>query len=461
MYCERGEKQWDRGGYSVRNSSLTGFTAHGKKPFLKVLITTVSALACSVFVTAQAQEITFSDILAAPDDPALNLKYARQQAESGDLLSSAAALERLLYYEPNWDEARLFYAVILYRLGDFKAAEREIDLLETRDLSPAITNEYQKYRKLIKNRLQKTFISGQLSVGYGYDDNVTGIFDEASVASTEEDDTSYLLRGRVRVARIIDDATDLRLVGELNVSSKLYNDLDQNDATIMNGGVGFQGASGPYQWSAGTVFKNVDIDGDNYLTEFGAAFNMERALSGKLSYGFRGSYRHQNFDDIEIGGIQTVREEDRSGIKYDAGARLDYDFTSRLKAGIDVGYEVKRADYAPYEYTGPTANVSLDAFFLKGLYLDLDYIYRDLEYAEFDTFITLTGTREDERQYARGALGIPLSLFFKGNSAEMQNLFETSKVEISVFHDQRDSNSTVYEYENSGAEINYVWRFNK
>ena len=69
-------------------------------------------------MTAQA-EITYEQILAAPDDSKLNLAYARQ----------AAALERLLLARPNWDSVRLFYGFVLYRLDDMTGAKRELRAL--------------------------------------------------------------------------------------------------------------------------------------------------------------------------------------------------------------------------------------------------------------------------------------------------------------------------------------------
>ena len=450
----------------MTHTGLTG-TKRCKK---QRLIKTLTASAAFVFIAAcpaYAQDVTFADILAAPDDTSLNLKYATEQAQAGNLLTAASSLERLLFYDPNWDEARLFYAVILYRLGDAKAAEYEIDLLEGRTLGPKAQVEYEKYSRLIKGHLNKTRFSGQVALGYSYDENVTGIFDEANVGGVEEDDTALNVRGRLRVSHVLSEAHALRLVGEVRAYSKFYETLDSNDYTVVAGGGGLEGANGPYAWGAGLKAKNVAIDGDTYLTEVGVGFQMKRPVNEKLSWTITGDYVDQDYDNVVIGTIPTIREDERSGIKYSAGIKLDHKFTARLKGGLGLGYEVKRADFKPYEYTGPIANVTLDAFLIKGIYIDLDYIYRDLEYADPDPFIIdlitnpASPEREDKRQYFRGAVGVPLSVFFKGDTAASRRRFETTKLEFSAFHDQRDSNYTIYEYENTGAELAFVWRFDK
>ena len=85
---------------------------------------------------AHAKEITFEQIYAAPNDAALNLAYATQQMQAGDLLDAASTLERLLLSKPNLDSVRLLYAKVLIMLDDKKAAKRELDILTTRSLSP-------------------------------------------------------------------------------------------------------------------------------------------------------------------------------------------------------------------------------------------------------------------------------------------------------------------------------------
>ena len=94
--------------------------------------------------------ITFEQIYANPDDQDLNLNYARQQAALGDYLTAAASLERMLYTQPNWDSARLFYALCLYHLDDLEATRRELNILKTRPLSADQRKLFKSYKKLAK-----------------------------------------------------------------------------------------------------------------------------------------------------------------------------------------------------------------------------------------------------------------------------------------------------------------------
>ena len=78
----------------------------------------------------------FEAVLATPDDPDLNLAYARAAADIGDLNGAAAALERVLIADPNRHGARLFYAVLLFRLDDLQGAREQLDLLDPVTLTP-------------------------------------------------------------------------------------------------------------------------------------------------------------------------------------------------------------------------------------------------------------------------------------------------------------------------------------
>lgn len=92
-------------------------------------------------------DITFEQVFQNPDDNDLRLNYARQQAADGDFLSAAYALEGMLYTTPNWDTARLFYAILLAELDDHDSALYEFTILESRPLSAehrAIAKAYLK-----------------------------------------------------------------------------------------------------------------------------------------------------------------------------------------------------------------------------------------------------------------------------------------------------------------------------
>lgn len=129
--------------------------------FIRVFLVVVLLGFCSLFVSGDSfakpkpattfeytgPPIRFEDVFQNPDNNELKLNYARQQAAAGDLLSAAYSLEGMLYTSPNWDAARLFYAIVLAELDDHDAALYEFNILEGRSLSVehrAISDAYLK-----------------------------------------------------------------------------------------------------------------------------------------------------------------------------------------------------------------------------------------------------------------------------------------------------------------------------
>jgi len=118
-------------------------------------------------------QVTYEQILEQPDNLELVFTYAREQAEQGNLQPAAGALERLLLLEPEWDSARLFYAVVLYRLNDLDGALRELVILEERDLTPDQMADVQRYKSLASHSNGTTRLTARLSAGFRYDTNRT------------------------------------------------------------------------------------------------------------------------------------------------------------------------------------------------------------------------------------------------------------------------------------------------
>ena len=109
--------------------------------------------------------------MAAPDDLALNLAFARSEANAGELLSAAGALERILLAQPNAHQARLFYAAVLYRLGDYQGARQQLNQLDNVELTPLQRAEKERYERSIAKRLARFEFTGQVAAGLAWQED--------------------------------------------------------------------------------------------------------------------------------------------------------------------------------------------------------------------------------------------------------------------------------------------------
>src|SRR5262245_18416589 len=78
----------------------------------------------------EGEDVTWEQVMARPDDLDLNYRFAQTQVRQGNLKGAAGTLERMLLVNPNLPKIRLFYALVLFRLGDLNESERELRILK-------------------------------------------------------------------------------------------------------------------------------------------------------------------------------------------------------------------------------------------------------------------------------------------------------------------------------------------
>jgi hypothetical protein len=418
---------------------------------------------------AQGGQITFEDVFANPDDKQLNIDYARQEANSGNLLAAAATLERMLIIDENWDDARLFYAAVLYRLGDYQGAEREVRILEARPLTPDLKAQLESFTARIRGKLKKSRLVGALSVGLTYEDNVAVNADDvaggggSAIATSDQPDQGLTARVRAKYSYELGGVQDAKFIAMFSSYSKLYEDFGQVDFNFLAGKVGFEGADGPFDWVVTLDYKNLDIAGDQYLSEYGLDMRIRRELTEKTSIQFDGDYSDQSYDNIVIGALPTQIEDLRSGLKYSGAVSLNHKFGAGVRGSVGVGLQTKKAEFEPYAYSTTFLTASGSKNFRNGAYAVASYFYRDVDYRESDPTIAGVGPepRREDRHYARAAVGVPVGAIFDTGNENLQKTLDSVVVEASVFRDERQANFDIYDYDNTGAEVQLTWRFNR
>ena len=439
--------------YSVKRVSLA------KLSVCLMAAASVSVLAAG---SVQAQEtITFEQILANPSDKQLNIDYAQQEAAAGNLLGAAATLERLLLNEPNWDDVRLFYAAVLFRLGDYQGAEREVRILEERPLSPDLREQLEDFKDKLRGEQSRSNLSGSIAFGVTYDGNVAVNTADPNVAASDTNDYGITGRLRVKYEYEIGGPQDVSFVAFLSTYSKLYEDFGQVDFNFITGRTGLEGSDGPYEWRVLLDVKNLDIAGDQYLKEYGVSSRLRRELTPSTTLQLSGDYSNQEYDNIVIGSLPTIQEDQRSGLKYSGIASLNHKFTAQISGTVGLGYQRKKAEYNPYSTDSLLVTAALSRSFRNGAYALVNYFYRDVEYDEADFLIVdgSQGPREEERRYSRGAVGIPIGAIIKTENDNLQDTLDSLNIEFSVFHDKRSANYDVYDFENTGGELQLIWQF--
>ncbi len=405
---------------------------------------------------AQAQEIEFTDILRDPANADLNYDYAVQQTGKGELLSAAAALERILMVEPGWHEARLLYAVVLFRLDDLQAAARQLEALDGVALSPSAAADYAYYRDRVSGRRQTSRVDGQLVVGLGYDQTVLGTLSDIFGFLNAKGDGAAIVSGSLMFENDLSETRDLTFVASLQAFTKQYFEFSDFSYAVLYGDAGVEGGAGRFDWGAYVTARTVLVDGDRYVNGLGVQGMLSRDLTAKTTAEVNVRREDLDYDEINVNGFQTFGESGRSGQETTGTIGVSHRFDPNHSGQISIGVYDRSADQQVFEYDGWLADAAFSKEWGKGVYTDFDYAYQKRNYSGFVE-------RAENLHYVRASLGTPLRLLVaRGADPTLQQL-EAVTAEISIYHERRDVdalfNPQFFEYDNTGADIRFVWGF--
>ncbi|MDD9909924.1 MAG: surface lipoprotein assembly modifier [Ahrensia sp.] len=420
-----------------------------------VAIAAFAALSLSVG-QSEARSITYQQILAAPDDVELNFAYARQEARTGRLQQSAAALERILLAQPNNDSARLFYGVVLYRLNDLKGAVRELTLLLDRDLTPRQERDRDRYLDLAQKQDKLWRFSARYTLGGRFDTN-PGRFSESALAvglAEEESDGAAVGISRFRVERSLENGRGDFAFLETNTRINEFIDTDTADYITSRSKLGatFHGAR--LSVSPFGYYSTSFLQHERFRNRYGGGVDTVLSLNSQvdlLLYGFAAyeDYRRTDFStigDLRDGWYGTVR----AGVKWKATDRQIFRLYGRIaeKDARDDGY-----DYTSYGIRA--SSVSLLG---EGRYVTLTAAYTRNDFDEPDNRLSRTVAREDNRLYLRASAGAPLETLFKSSDIDVPEFLADVVAQVGVTYSTQNSSIPLLEYSNFSVDLLFTKR---
>lgn len=439
--------------------------SHGAVRALRAAMLVSTALFFGGVAVQGAAAQDFEAVLAAPDDPDVNLAFARDAISQGDLIGAAAALERVLIADPNRHGARLLYAVVLYRLEDLQGARDQLDLLEPVTLTPLQRAEAAKYRGKIERGRSATRVDGGLSVALTYEEDAAGAlstqFDPILAPASDAEGSSTVITARLNVTHDLAGAPGHSVYGGVAASDK--STFDGADGDIRRGeaelGLSYLGRLNG--WNAGVVVRAVELLDNPYLVEVGVRGQARWRVSNATTVSLSGEAVNQAFDEptVDAAAALLLIDGNRDGWRYDVKLGISHRISGRSSVGLSLGWQDKQADYEPFAYSGPGVQAHFDTSTRRGQYLTLAAGAQFLEYDAPDPFFLGFGspTREDVRSWARVAIGAPISAFTpSGGTGDWR---EDLNVEAALTYGARESEAPLADYDSWGAELRLAWRF--
>ncbi|MGB6229499.1 MAG: hypothetical protein WBF53_05165 [Litorimonas sp.] len=423
-------------------------TPHALAASLAILATLWTPLSASA-------QITFQDVFENPDDQDLNLAYARQQIEAGELDDAAASLERMLFFTPNWDSARLLYATVLYDLDDRAAAQRELDILTARPLSPGQRAVAQRYADAIAGRradldaFDPTGLSGRLALSARYDDNAGGVFGDVVFGNQDASDESLGLSAALRYTA--DLSGDASLLGHVGASAQIrrHEDISDADFDVYGLEAGLAKRSEALLWRAALSYRDVSVGGEDYLQQAGGSMSLGVDVSETLMVHVQGGWYDRDFDDVS----SVFGASGRTGELAEVGLGLTFTPTQALRVRATALYQDVSAEQSAFRYDGPRLSGDVRYRFNDSAYASGSVLYRKLNYDEPSVLLFPVAEREDEQLSLRGAVGFGLGGWLPGAVAEGVTL------ELAVNHSARDTNLPNANFDNTGGEVRLILDF--
>ncbi|HXI86438.1 MAG TPA: hypothetical protein VNH64_03195 [Parvularculaceae bacterium] len=413
---------------------------------------------------AAGAPIPFEAVLAAPENVKLNLAYARQRIEAGDLKEAASALDRVLLIDPNLAGARVIYGLVLFRMQMYDRARYELEKALEGELSAQARAEANRYLDKIKRLQKRTRGSITLTAGVEYDSNrnespssgnvLFRLFNTQFILPGEprNGDAAYITSVQARMTHDLGMQNGATLFGEADYyrSDKIEVDKLDLDAVTVAGGV-------TWNWGDLTITPEAHaaylyLEHDNYLKSFGGQLELLLHLRPDL----RTYLVLRGDDEIYMPVPDFQADINRNGRRLTARAGVNWNINQEMQFTVEGLAEDKNAA-KPFEafnrYGAYAQHVWLHgrgAFTLVGLWA------QHSGYDGPDPFVTLR-TRSDWLYRARVSAGAPISWFLPHLQAP--NAVKDINIIAQYEYERVDSNILNYDYHAHKVELLLSKRF--
>ncbi len=304
--------------------------------------------------TAAEQQRLYEQMVRQPTNYEITSAYVKVATERGDYEAAIAALERLLYYNPDLAKVKYQLGVLYYRLGSYEMARRYFrEALANPDLDAATKALIETNLSYSDKELQQSRFSIFAQTGLRYQSNAS-YAPSSGLVSVEGQDYGLLPSQGVR-----SDGNAFGLFG----ASHDY-DLQDNGGTVLETrAIGY--ATGQFQLSdldvalfdasfgprmalapgslPGVTIKPYVVGGDSwvggaqYLSSVGAGVSLGVPVGARLTFDPNFEWRHMNLDTSaqQFSGFN-------SGDWFTGGVASSYAFNDQLK--IDSRAYYRRGD---------------------------------------------------------------------------------------------------------------------
>ena len=372
------------------------------KKYLYIYIASFFILISSAFA-----DISYKAILDNPTDLELNLNYAKQQEQAGNLKLTIATLERLNILYPANTDIKLYLLSILINMD----SKVKIDLMIQTMLSDPNTTE--EARTLIAELLSDNKIKDeQKSKWFAYLD--------LSYTQTEENNISAITKTKTMLQDDVSipfPSVDNKLIVEydktynrgssltfgknINSSSSLFFNLGldintqnkkaKGESDILSASTSYFKVFGNHYFSPYVYYSHPNYRRQEDLNTKGLGFNNTFIINEKSNINYGLSYSKTTYDRTSNFDVANNKNFEN----YSSNIRYNYNFSPKIQLSSKVIFSETDSTKNYDSYNSEGLNISVSQISKIGT-LKLQSTYLENTYDAKDTFITSTIDRKDE-----------------------------------------------------------------
>ena len=405
-------------------------------------------------------DVTFEQILQAPDDVPLNERFALTQIRKGDLRGAATTLERVLMVDPGRYRTRLLYGVVLVRLDDIPDAAKELEaVLAVPGLPASVRDEANDYRKLAASRSRDSHFDARLTLGVGYDDNrnaapdgdvrlVAGLPFVLEKQARRKDDANLQFIGALGASRDFGGAHGHSLFARFTYYRAEQHVYDLLDLQVYSPKIG---ATFHTRWADVTPsfsYDHVLLSQSTYLRSRNADLRVSHRWNRQWESWFEFGHSYQDF----VNTPRVTNAEDRTGDQLDWGLGSSFSATPTDRLTLTL---LHRRKYARQVENGAYRREAIGGEWLhllgKGRFLVMSMTGQFDRYETPDAAALPNVVRHDDAVIGQLMYGQPLELFW----SRLRDFTGSIGYEYFMEH----SNVVNYDYSNDKltALITYKW----
>jgi len=410
------------------------------------------------------RDVRYGEVLARPDDIALNFEWAKTQIRKGDLLGASATLERILLRAPNLPRVRVLYAIVLYRLDNYDDAERELENVLRLEMPVSLRRQLAKYLADARLRKKATRMSLLLNQSYYFDTNRTALpasgqvdtfLGRFSVADTGKSDHGFQSIVRFAIEHDLGFQRRHRLIADITAYAAEQIRLDRYDlqATILRAGAVFDFA--PYEIAPMLTWRYLRLSHEDFLNAPGFRVDAAFDASRDLRLFARFALEAQSFREIDESGVNAQRTGPE--YRFDVGAR--FTLGPRMQLVTLAGFIRKTATGFFNEYSSIRLAVDHTWLLGDGMYLLSHVSLRQDWYDDPDPFVSVQA-RRDKTIRLRLTFGVPI-LTLAGQETALPIWLGDTTLSVGAEYTRVFSTITNYAYGNfrfiAGLTTRFDW----